>query len=54
MSDSSGSVKKHEEEHVGSVWKHPYMVYVVLTMVLFVFLVVMGWLAWTNDWIPHR
>lgn len=45
---------KREEEHTGSIWKHPYMVYVVLTAVLFGFLLVMGWLAVSNNWIPQR
>lgn len=43
-----------EPEYRGSVWKHPYMLYVLLTMVLFVFLVVMAWLAISNDWLPKR
>lgn len=45
---------KPEEEHTGSIWKHPYMIYVALTLILFVLLVVVGWLAWTNGWIPNR
>ncbi len=43
-----------EPEHHGSIWKHPYLVYVLLTVLLFVFLVFLGWLAWDNGWIPHR
>ncbi len=46
--------KQHETEHQGPIWKHPYMIYVGLTMVLFLFLVVMAYLAWTNGWIPNR
>ncbi len=44
----------NEPEWSGPIWKHPYMLYVWLTMALFGFLLVMAWLAWTNDWIPHR
>jgi hypothetical protein len=43
-----------EAEHVGSIWKHPYMVYIVLTLILFIFIVVMGYLAISNGWIPSR
>ena len=45
---------KMEPEHQGSVWSHPYMLYVVLTAVIFIFLLVMGWLALSNGWIPSR
>jgi hypothetical protein len=45
---------KHEEEHVGSIWKHPYMIYIILTIALFLSLVFVAWLAWTNGWIPNR
>lgn len=43
-----------EPEHQGSIWTHPYMVYVVLTMVIFLFLVVLGALALKNGWLPNR
>ncbi len=43
-----------EEEWRGPLWKHPFFLYVALTGALFLFLLVMGWLAWTQDWIPHR
>ncbi len=35
-------------------WKHPYVIYIVLTVVLFGFLVLMGYLAVQNEWIPSR
>ena len=35
-------------------WKHPYMIYVLLVLGLFVFLGVMGYLAVENEWIPNR
>ncbi len=43
-----------EVEHKGSIWTHPYMIYVLLTTVLFVLLGFMAWLAWTNGWIPNN
>lgn len=46
--------QKHEEEHQGPIWKHPYLVYVLLTGFLFAFLLVAGWLALKNGWIPTR
>jgi hypothetical protein len=46
--------QRREPEHRGSLWKHPYMVYVWLTAILFAFLIFMGWLAVQNDWIPRR
>ncbi len=45
---------KHEEEHTGSIWKHPYMIYVILTAILFIFLLGISWLALSNGWIPNR
>lgn len=45
---------KNEEEHQGPIWKHPYLLYVLLTVVLFLFLLGMGWLALENGWIPNR
>ena len=45
---------EREPEHRGSLWTHPYMLYVLLTMVLFVVLLILGWLAVSNDWIPNR
>lgn len=43
-----------EPEHEGSIWKHPYMIYIVLTAVLFSGLLFIGWLAYENGWIPDR
>ncbi len=45
---------KNEEEHAGSIWKHPYMLYILLTTVLFVFLLAIGFIAWDQGWIPNR
>jgi hypothetical protein len=43
-----------EPEHQGSIWKHPYLVYILLTVVLFCGLLAAAWLAQMNDWIPKR
>lgn len=43
-----------EKEWEGPAWKHPYMLYVFGTIVLFGFLLLMGYLAIENDWIPKR
>lgn len=43
-----------EEEHTGPIWTHPYVMYVLLTTLLFGFLVFSGWLAWTQGWLPKR
>jgi hypothetical protein len=43
-----------EPEHQGSIWKHPYFVYILLTVVLFGGLLAAAWLAQMNDWIPRR
>lgn len=45
---------KHEPEWSGPWWKHPYMMYVWLTIVLFAFLGIAAWLAQTQGWIPER
>lgn len=37
-----------------SGWKHPYVLYVLLTLALFLFLVLGAFLAVQQDWIPHR
>ena len=54
MTTNAGNPQRVEAEHQGPIWKHPYMAYVLLTAVLFVFLLGMGWLAWSNGWIPNR
>lgn len=48
------SAQKVEKEHSGSIWTHPYMIYIYLTVFLFLILVGVGYLAWTNGWIPNR
>ena len=45
---------RHEPEHKGSIWTHPYLVYVYLTAVLFGVLLFLGWMATENGWIPSR
>ena len=43
-----------EKDWSGSGWKHPYALYLMGTVVLFAFLLLMGYLAIENDWIPKR
>ncbi|MBC7386201.1 MAG: hypothetical protein H7301_08595 [Cryobacterium sp.] len=38
----------------GSGWKHPYVIYLFATVALFGFLLLMGYLAIENEWIPKR
>lgn len=46
--------KKREEEFSGPAWKHPYMLYILLVVLLFIFLLGMAYMAVQNDWIPKR
>lgn len=48
------NLRQKEKDWDGPAWKHPYMVYVLATLVLFVFLLLMGYLAVENEWIPNR
>lgn len=43
-----------EVEFSGPLWKHPYFLYIILTLVLFGLLVLLAWLAVENDWVPKR
>ncbi len=43
-----------EKEWTGPAWKHPFMVYIIGTIALFAFLILMGYLAIENEWIPKR
>lgn len=54
MSDDTKRELKTEPEFTGPAWKNPYVLYILLTLGLFLFLVLMGYLAWTNGWIPNR
>jgi hypothetical protein len=47
-------ILKPEREHPGPIWKHPYVLYLLLTVVLFGALLFIGWLALENGWIPSR
>jgi hypothetical protein len=35
-------------------WRHPYALYILGTATLFLFLLLMAYLALSNDWIPTR
>lgn len=54
MSEPVKHSGKNEPEFTGPGWKNPYVIYIVLTMLLFGFLVLMGYIAWTSGWIPNR
>lgn len=43
-----------EPEHKGPLWKHPYVLYILLTTALFALLLSLAWLGMENDWIPRR
>jgi hypothetical protein len=43
-----------EREHDGPLWSPPYFAYILLTLALFLFLVVMAWLGLKYGWIPSR
>jgi hypothetical protein len=43
-----------EKDWEGAGWKHPYVLYLGATIVLVVFLFLMGYLAMENEWIPDR
>jgi hypothetical protein len=45
---------KYEPEFTGPWWTHPYVVYIFLTVVLFGVLVLAGYLALKNNWLPVR
>jgi len=46
--------QEREPEFEGPIWKHPYVIYIGLTLVLALFLGLVGFLAYQNDWIPKR
>jgi hypothetical protein len=43
-----------EKDWTDMGWKHPYVLYISGTVILFAFLLLMGYLALDNDWIPKR
>ena len=47
-------VPKTETEWTQAGWKHPYFIYIASTVALFAFLLLMGYLALENDWLPKR
>jgi hypothetical protein len=50
----SGYKVQHDPEFEGDKMHHPYVWYVGGTLVLFLFLVAIAWLALDNGWIPQR
>lgn len=51
---TEGNPRKYEREWTDAGWKHPYVLYIGATALLFGFLILMGYLALENDWIPKR
>jgi hypothetical protein len=51
---SPASALRSEKDWTGSGWKHPYVIYLFGTLALFAFLLLMGYLAIENEWIPKR
>ncbi len=51
---STDNQPMREPEHQGPLWTHPYMLYIVLTVVIFGGMLLIGWLALENGWIPSR
>lgn len=45
---------EREPEYSGSIWKHPYVLYIMITVPLFLLLILMAWLAVKNGWLPDR
>jgi len=52
--ESPETPRDREPEWSGPIWKHPYFLYVILTIALFAFLLIMAWVALNQDWIPQR
>ncbi len=45
---------QHEAQFTGSGWKNPYVLYILLTTALFLFLILMGAIALDQGWVPSR
>ncbi|MBL7717075.1 MAG: hypothetical protein JNL01_16540 [Bdellovibrionales bacterium] len=44
----------HEPEFRGPAWKHPYFLYIVLTLVIFGVMMIMGYLALDRGWVVRK
>ena len=51
--EAAKAVAVPEREFEGSIWKHPYMVYVWLSVIPFIILLVAGYLAIKGGWLPN-
>ena len=54
MDQNTQGSPRREKDWNGPAWKHPYVAYLGIVVVLFVFLGLMAYLAIENDWIPKR
>jgi hypothetical protein len=52
--DAPVETHRVEKDWTDAGWKHPYVLYLGGTIFLFGFLLLMGYLALDNDWIPKR
>lgn len=43
-----------EPEHRGSMWTHPYVLYLILTLLLFLLLLLASWYVWSSGLVPNR
>ena len=51
--EPSKPVARPEREFDGPIWKHPYFVYIWLSLIPFVLLLVAAWLAIKQGWLPN-
>jgi len=54
MPEPQSPPPKYEPQFTVPGWKNPYVIYIALTLLLFLFLVLLGYVAWTQGWIPSR
>jgi hypothetical protein len=46
-------VREPEREFDGPIWKHPYFMYIWLSLIPFALLLVASYLAIKNGWLPN-
>jgi hypothetical protein len=47
------TVPAPEREFQGAIWKHPYFMYIWISMIPFFLLLILGWLALKYHWLPN-
>jgi hypothetical protein len=53
-SDEQRKTLQPDPEFTGAWWTHPYVLYIFFTMILFAGLVLAGYLALKNGWLPNQ